>query len=171
MDTAATSSMLDSATYRMLSSGLSRSAVGCEPAARGSSGCFSLIQRATLPLARSSSATCDAFHKLHQALRPLRVATHVYGNDDGIRSLVLRSKLCKMFPVAGSSSTALSDRLFAIRSLSWPSLAINVIPAGYGMAVRGAVFCRPMETVFPAASGCGAIGMNRSGATLPAEKV
>src|SRR5450755_661814 len=100
-------STLDSATNNTLSFLLSNIAVGCEPGAKGSSGCFSLIQRDTLPPVRSSSATCDAFHKLHQARRPSRVATHVYGNDDGIRSLVLRSKVCSTFPVAGSSRTTL----------------------------------------------------------------
>src|SRR3954453_22714032 len=92
--TTATWSTLESATYNVFSLGLNSIAVGCEPGARGSSGSLSLIQRRIFPRARSSSATCDAFHRLHQALRPSRAATHVYGYEAGTRSLVLRSNVC-----------------------------------------------------------------------------
>src|SRR5579864_8498686 len=101
---------------------------------------MSLIHRLTFPLVRSSSAICDAFHRLHHARRPSFVATHVYGYDDGTRSLVLKSKFCSTFPVAASSSTTLSERLFATRSLSWPPSEISAIPAGYGIAICGGAF-------------------------------
>src|SRR5215469_13428104 len=77
--TSATWSMFESATYNVFSLGLKSIAVGCEPGASGSSIGLSLIQCATLPLVRSSSATCEAFQRLHQARRPSRVATTVYG--------------------------------------------------------------------------------------------
>ena len=160
-------SAFERATYSSFSSRLNSIAVGCDPGASGSSGWFSLIHRTTFPLVRSNSATFDAFHKLHHARRPSRVATHAYGYDDGTRSLVLRSKLCRTFPVAGSSSTALSERLFATRSLSLPPSAISARPAGYGIAVCGGAVS-PTASFFPVDSGCGAIGMNRSGVTFPA---
>src|SRR5258708_25512069 len=106
-------------------------AVGCEPGAIGSFGSSSLIHLTTFPLMRSSSATCEAFHRLHQARLPSRVATTVYGNDDGTRAPTLRSKLCRTLPFARSSSTTLSDRLLATRSLSGaPATEIKANPAG-----------------------------------------
>src|ERR1700676_3316808 len=146
-------------------------AVGCEPGAMGSSGCFNRIQRTTLPALRSSSATREEFHKLHQALRPSRVDITVYGNEDGIRSLLLTSKRWRTLPLAESRSTTLSERLLATRSLSLPPAEISAKPAGYEIAVPAAVFCKPNATFFPAASVCGSIGMNRSGVTLPSIKL
>src|SRR5580692_5634379 len=104
--------MFESATYNVFSLGLRSIAVGCEPGASGLSTSLSLIQRATLPLVRSSSAICEAFHRLHQARWPSCVATTVYGYADGTRSPVLRSKVCRTLPLAGSSNTTLSERLF-----------------------------------------------------------
>src|ERR1700685_2084970 len=75
--TASTLSELERATYNICSSGLSSIAVGCEPGARGSFGCFRSIRFPIFPLVRSSSATCEAFHKLHQARLASRVATQV----------------------------------------------------------------------------------------------
>src|SRR5258708_39833067 len=95
-------------------------AVGCEPGAIGSFGSSSLIHLTTFPLVRSSSATCEAFHRLHEARLPSRAATTVYGNDGGTRAPTLRSKLCRTLPFAGSSSTPLSERLLATKSLSRP---------------------------------------------------
>src|SRR5579863_206668 len=75
VDATATRLAFDSATYNDFSSELSSIAVGCEPGAVGSFGSSRGIQRATVPFSRSSSATRDAFHRLHQARRPLRDAT------------------------------------------------------------------------------------------------
>ena len=44
------------------------------------------------------------------------------------------------------------------------------MPAGYGIAMCGGAV-EPTASFFPVDSGCSAIGMNLSGATLPAEKL
>src|SRR4029077_13398238 len=139
-------------TYRVFSSGLKSSAVGWEPGASGSSGRFSVIFLTTVFPVRSSSATCDAFHKLHQARRASRVATQVYGKDDGTKLPVLRSKVCKILSVVGSSTTTLSERLLATRSLSRPASVITANPAGYGIAVCGGAF-KPTACFFAVDSG------------------
>src|SRR5258708_39900072 len=109
----------------------------------------------------------EEFHKLHQARRPSRVATTVYGNDDGIISCVLRSNCCKTRPSPESRSTTLSERLFATSNRSLPLPEITASPAGYGIAVPGAVLRTPKATFLPAAIFWGAIFRKRSGFTLP----
>jgi len=75
VDTTATRLAFDNATYSDFWSGLSSIAVGCEPGVVGSFGSSKGIQRATVPFSKSSSATRDAFHRLHQARRPSCDAT------------------------------------------------------------------------------------------------
>src|SRR5437660_2391084 len=98
-DATATVSALDSATYSSFSSGLNSMAVGCDPGSVEFFGGSSGIQRVIFPLAKSSSATRDAFHKLHQARRPSRLATTVSGKDAGTSSFVLRPNVLTVRPV------------------------------------------------------------------------
>src|SRR5215475_1643097 len=76
MEIAATMSAFESVTYSVDSSGLSRSAVGCDPGAILDSG-SNKEMRLVAPVARLSSAIREAFHKLHQARRPPRDTTTV----------------------------------------------------------------------------------------------
>src|ERR1700751_6302186 len=110
-------------------------AVGCEPGAVGDSGSRNDIQRVTAPPTRSSSATFEAFHKLHQARRPSRVTVSVYGYDEGTIVLVLRSKRARTSPLAVSSRIALSDKLFATSSRSVRPPGTTAMPPGYGIAL------------------------------------
>src|SRR6516165_9041547 len=101
-------SSFDSETKSVFSSAVKIIAVGCKVGAIGGAP-DGPIHRASFPLVKSSSATCDAFHKLHHARRPSLVATHVYGYAAGTRSFVLRSKVCSVLPVDESIRITLSD--------------------------------------------------------------
>src|SRR5690349_9452552 len=107
----ANASVFESVTYSDFSSGLSMSAVGCDPGAVTSLGANREIQRTTRPEIRSSSATLDAFHRLHQARLASRLATTVYGNEVGTTSLVLTSNRRRILPVCESRRTTVSERL------------------------------------------------------------
>src|SRR3984893_2577183 len=115
---AATESALANATYRNFSSGERSIAVGCEPGATELFGTSNGMRRTAVLRTRSSSATCDAFHKLHQARRPSRLATTVYGKEEGMKRCVLRSNCANSFPDSTSIRITLSDRLLATKS--WP---------------------------------------------------
>ena len=139
------------------------------PAQAGRQAASNLIQRATLPLVKSNSATRDAFHRLHHPRRPSFVATHVYGYDDGTRSLVLRSKRLQHFSRRGIEQHRVVRKIIRNQKLVLAPIGTSAKPAGYGIAVWGGAF-NPTASFFPVDSGCGAIGMKRSGATFPAAK-
>src|ERR1700736_6318896 len=110
---AATESALANATYKNFSSGERSIAVGCEPGATELFGTSNEMRRTTALRARSSSATCEAFHKLHQARRPSRVVTTVYGKEEGMKRWVLRSNCANSFPDSDASRITFGDRLLA----------------------------------------------------------
>src|SRR5882724_7710852 len=151
----------------MSSSALNSMVVGWEPGSIGPSGLSKSIQRETLPVARSSSATVDPFQRLHQALVPTLFATTVYGNALGTNRLRLRSNDFCICPELTSRSTTLSERLLATRRRSPSGVGNTAKPAGYGGAVPTGVLRTPNATSFPSASRCGGILMKRSGVTCP----
>src|SRR6195256_2374334 len=115
---AAMESALARATYKNFSSGERSIAVGCEPGATELFGISKGMRRTTVLRARSSSATCEAFHKLHHARLPSRVATTVYGKEEGKKRCVLKSNWAASFPDSESSWITLSERLLATSSWS-----------------------------------------------------
>src|SRR5271166_3626623 len=113
--------------------------VGCTPGTTGSEECHSSIRRATLPFFRSNSATAESFHKLTPALVAALLATTVYGYAVGTYLLTLTSKVFRIFPELTSSSTTLSERLFAT-SIRSPLAERNTAkPAGYGDEVDAGI--------------------------------
>src|SRR6202790_5080802 len=129
---AATESALARATYKNFSSGERSIAVGCEPGATELFGTSNEMRRTTVLCIRSSSAICEAFHKLHHARRPSRVATTVYGKEEGMKRCELRSNCASSFPDPESSRITLSDKLLATSSWSFcPDVPeITASPAG-----------------------------------------
>src|SRR5581483_3520333 len=160
-------SAFDNATYSTDSSGLSNSAVGCEPAAVFDLGSSSGIQRLTLPALRSSSATRDAFHSEHQARLPSRLTMTAYGKAAGTIAPVLRSNRCKTRPLSPSSNSALSARLLATSRRSPCPDEKAASPAGKGTAVPFGALDEILAARLPCASGGGAMERNRSCAMRP----
>src|SRR6266446_8698456 len=127
--------------------------VGCAPGARGSWGCHSSIQRATLPVSRLSSATAEEFQRLTHALVPALLAITEYGYALGMKRLRLRSNDCTILPELVSSTMALSERLLAMSRRSPLGPGRTATPAGYGSAVPAEVLRTPNATSFPSAMG------------------
>src|SRR5882724_4757716 len=151
----------------MSSFALNSMVVGWEPGSIGPSGLSKSIQRVTLPVARSSSATAEPFQSLHQALVPALFAITVYGNALGTNRLRLRSNDFCICPELTSRSTTLSEMLLATSRRSPVDPGNITRPAGYGSAVPVVVLRTPNATCFPAARRCGGILMKRSGVTWP----
>ena len=130
--------------YRVVSSGLSAIAIGCELGEVSREGGSSGSRCTTLPLFRSSSATADPFHKDTHARRPSLPAITAMGYVDGTTGPLDRSKRVSSFPLAASSSSTSSEYSFATRIFSAPSSPFTtVIPAGAGMALSSAMSIGP----------------------------
>ncbi len=89
-----------------------------------------------------------------------------------MRSLVLRSNVCRALPVNGSSRTALSGKIVCDQKL------VAMTAVGDNGETRGIRNCRlsrngqtDCEVLSGRESGCRETGMNLSGATLPAAKL